>query len=85
MWCLLLVFFALSVFLFLVFYTEYIFYLLVSPVFLHGDDVLCRLLSCLFPSVCFSYFFSLTVLLVWCVYLVTTAGFVADQLIMCDK
>ena len=60
---------------------------------LPGDDVLCRLLSYSLPSVCFpclSVFFVLfspTVSvpsLVWfgSVYLVATAEFLADQLIM---
>ena len=50
-----------------------------------GDDVLCRLLSRPLPSVCFLFFSFPTVFvpnLFWCnfLYLVTTAGFVADQL-----
>ena len=62
------------------------------PESLPGDDALCRLLPRPLPSVCFfpvSYFvcFFPTVFvpdLFWCnfLYLVTTAGFVADQLIM---
>ena len=64
------------------------------PDSLPGDDVLCRLLSRPLPSVCFLpcllvlfCFVFPTVLapnLFWCnfLYLVTTAGFVADQLIM---
>ena len=58
-----------------------------------GDDVLCRLLSRPLPCVCFLpclfvlFRFSPTVFVpgwFWCnfLYLVTTAGFVADQLIM---
>ena len=60
--------------------------------FLPGDDVLCRLLSRPLPSVCFLpclfvLFCFPTVFVLdffWCnfLYLVTTAGFVADQLIM---
>ena len=57
---------------------------------LPGKDVLCRLLPRPLPSVCFLFFSFLsfpTVFapnLFWCnfLYLVTTAGFVADQLIM---
>ena len=60
------------------------------PESLPGDDVLCRLLPRPLPSVCFLFFsflFRPTVFvpnLFWCnfLYLVTTAGFVADQLIM---
>ena len=67
------------------------------PESLPGDDVLCRLLPRPLPSVCFLpcwfvlFYFVLfcfpTVFvpdLFWCnfLYLVTTAGFVADQLIM---
>ena len=57
------------------------------PESLPGDDVLCRLLSRPLPSVCFIFFSFPTVFvpnLFWCyfLYLVTTAGFVADQLIM---
>ena len=51
---------------------------------LHGDDVLCLLLYCPFSSVCFSFFFfsERVPSLIWfgSVYLVTTAGFVTDQL-----
>ena len=60
------------------------FYICVS---LPSDDVLCWLLSCLFPSVWFPCFFSGHVPgLIWfrSVYFVITAGFVADQL-MWDK
>ena len=54
---------------------------------LPGKDVLCRLLPRPLPSVCFLFFSFPTVFasnLFWCnfLYLVTTAGFVADQLIM---
>ena len=56
---------------------------------LPGKDVLCRLLPRPLPSVCFLFFSFLfpTVFapnLFWCnfLYLVTTAGFVTDQLIM---
>ena len=56
---------------------------------LPGKDVLCRLLPRPLPSVCFLFlFFSFPTVfapnLFWCnfLYLVTTAGFVADQLIM---
>ena len=64
------------------------------PESLPGDDVLCRLLPRPLPSVCFLpclfvlfiYFFPIVFVpdLFWCnfLYLVTTAGFVADQLIM---
>ena len=57
------------------------------PESLPGDDVLCRLLPRPLPSVCFLFFSFPTVFvpnLFWCnlLYLVTTAGFVADQLIM---
>ena len=64
------------------------------PESLLGDDVLCRLLSRPLPSVCFlSYLFFLFCFvfpdvfvpdLFWCnfLYIVTTAGFVAGQLIM---
>ena len=60
------------------------------PESLPGDDVLCRLLPRPLPSVClFSFlFFSFPTVFVpnlfWCnlLYLVTIAGFVADQLIM---
>ena len=65
------------------------------PESLPGDDVLCWLLSRPLPSVCFlpclfvlfCFVFSPTVFvpdLVWCkfLYLVTTAGFLADQFIM---
>ena len=65
------------------------------PESLPGDDVLCRLLPRPLPSVCFlpclfvlfCFVFFPTVFvpdLFWCkfLYLVTTAGFVADQLIM---
>ena len=68
---------------------------LFPPESLPGDDVLCRLLSRPLPSVCvlpclfvFSCFVLFPVVFVpdlfWCnfLYLVTTAGFVADQLIM---
>ena len=68
------------------------------PESLPGDDVLCRLLPRPLPSVCFlpclfalfCFVFFPTVFapdLFWCkfLYLVTTAGFVADQLIMQDK
>ena len=68
------------------------------PESLPGDDVLCRLLPrplpygcflpCLFVSFCFVLFPTVFVPdLFWCnfLYLVTTAGFVADQLIMRDK
>ena len=65
-----------------------------SPELLPGDDVLCRLLSRPLPSVCFlpclfvSFCFVFPTVfvpdLLWCnfLYLVTTAGFVAGQLIM---
>ena len=58
-----------------------------SPESLPGDDVLCRLLPRPLPSVCFLFFSFPTVFvpnLFWfsLLYLVTTAGFVADQLIM---
>ena len=59
-----------------------------TPESLPGDDVLCRLLPRPLPSVCFLFFsFFPTVSvpdLFWCnfLYLVTTAGFVASQLIM---
>ena len=60
-----------------------------SPESLPGDDVLCRLLPRPLSSVCFLFLFSNRVRpdLFWCnfPYLVTTAGFVADQLIMRDK
>ena len=51
----------------------------------YRDDVLCWLLSCPFSSVCFPCLSPISGL-IWfgSVYLVTTAGFVADQL-MCDK
>ena len=56
---------------------------------LPGKDVLCRLLPRPLPSVCFILFYFIfpTVFapnLFWCnfLYLVTTAGFVTDQLIM---
>ena len=57
------------------------------PESLPGDDVLCRLLPRPLPSVCFLFFSFPTVFvpnLFWCkfLYLVTTAGFVADQVIM---
>ena len=55
------------------------------PDYLPGDDVLCRLLPRPLPSVCFFFFPTVPVPdLCWCnfLYLVTTAGFVADQLIM---
>ena len=64
------------------------------PESLPGDVVLCRLLSRPLPSVCFLpcllvlfvlFFPTVFALnLFWCnlLYLVTTAGFVADQLIM---
>ena len=62
----------------------YLFYFFLSSVSLPGDDVLCWLLSYPLPSVCFSlFFFSGRVPgLIWSgsVYLATTAGFVADQL-----
>ena len=47
----------------------------------YRDDVLCWLLSCPFSSVCFPYLSPFSGL-IWfgSVYLVTTAGFVADQL-----
>ena len=47
----------------------------------YRDDVLCWLLSCLFSSVCFPCLRPIPGL-IWfgSVYLVTTAGFVADQL-----
>ena len=59
------------------------------PESLPGDDVLCRLLPRPLPSVCFLFFSFPTVFVpdfFGCnfLYLVTTAGFVADQLIMCD-
>ena len=68
-------------------------FLVLPPESLPGDDVLCRLLSRPVPSVCFLpylfvlFCFSLTVFipgLFWCnfLYLVTTAGCVAAQLIM---
>ena len=55
------------------------------PESLPGDDILCRLLPRPLPSVCFLFFSFPTVFvpnLFWCnfLYLVTTAGFVADQL-----
>ena len=56
------------------------------PESLPGDDVLCRLLPRPLPSACFLFFFPTVSVpdLFWCnfLYLVTTAGFVADQLIM---
>ena len=67
------------------------------PESLPGDDVLCRLLPRPLPSVCFlPYSFVLFYFVLFCIptvfvpdlfwcdflYLVTTAGFVADQLIM---
>ena len=60
------------------------------PESLPGDDVLCRLLPRPLPSVCFLFFSFPTVFapnLFWCnfLYLVTTAGFVADQLMMWDR
>ena len=76
----------LTVFLFLGVY----FYFIVCffSVSLPGDDALCWLLSCPFSSVCFPcFFFSERVPgLIWfgSIYLVTTAGFVADHL-MRDK
>ena len=68
-------------------------FLFFPPKSLPGDDVLCRLLPRPLPSVCFLarlfvlfiYFPTVFVLdLFWCnfLYLVTTAGIVADQLIM---
>ena len=50
---------------------------------LPGDDVLCWLSSCPFSSVCLSFFLSERVPgLIWFgpIYLVTTTGFVSDQL-----
>ena len=60
--------FRFVVFCFLVFFSES----------LPGDDVLCRLLSRPLPSVCFLPW------LFWCnsIYVVTTAGFVANQFMM---
>ena len=64
------------------------------PKFLPGDDVLCRLLlrpltsvcflPCLFVFFCFVFPTVFVPDLFWCnfLYLVTTGGFVADQLIM---
>ena len=59
---------------------------------LPGKDVLCRLLPRPLPSVCFPFFSFLfrpcsPPICFWCnfLYLVTTAGFVTDQLIMWDK
>ena len=50
--------FLLFIFLFvLLFLAVYLFLFCVSSVSLPGDDVLCRLLSCPFPSVCFLCFF----------------------------
>ena len=72
--CLFLLFVLLFVFL-----VDLFLFLFLQCPFLHGDDVLCWLLSCPLSSVCFPE----NVLgLIWCgsVYLVTTTGFVADQL-----
>ena len=56
------------------------------PESLPGDDILCRLLPRPLPSVCFFFLFPTVFVpdLFWFnfLYLVTTAGFVADQLIM---
>ena len=56
------------------------------PESLPGDDVLCRLLLRPLPSACFLFFFPTVFVpdLFNCnfLYLVTTAGFGADQLIM---
>ena len=61
---------------------------LLSSVILPGDDVFCWLVSCPFASVCFLcfFFFGRVSGLIWFVSvdLVTTAGFVADQLITAD-
>ena len=76
--CLFLLFLLLFVFLFLV----YLFLFCVSSVSLPGNDVLCWLLSCTFSYCLLSLFFPKYVLgFVWFgpVYLVTTAGFVAEQ------
>ena len=56
-----------------------VFYLFIY--FAYRDDVLCWLLSCPFSSVCFPCLSPISGL-IWFgnVYLVTTAGFVADQL-----
>ena len=60
------------------------FIVLVSSVSLPGDDVFCWLLSCPFHYVCFPRVFFSDGISVWTwfgfAYLVTTAGFVADQL-----
>ena len=50
-------------------------------VFVYRDDVVCWLLSCLFSSVCFPCLPPISGM-IWLgsVYLVTTAGFVVDQL-----
>ena len=56
-----------------------VFYLFIY--FVYRDDVLCWLLSCPFSFVCFPCLSPISGL-IWfgSVYLVTTAGFVADQL-----
>ena len=56
-------------------------FLFLFLLFVYRDDVLCWLLSCPFSAVCFPCLSPISGL-IWfdSVYLVTTAGFVADQL-----
>ena len=58
-----------------------LFFFFFSSFFVYRDDVLCWILSCPFSSVCFPCLSPISGL-IWfgSVYLVTTAGFVADQL-----
>ena len=93
--CIWLPFFPYAYYMWLPWFISLMFLGFSPPESLPADDVLCRLLPRPLPSVCFllclfvlfCFVFFPTVFvpdLFWCkfLYLVTTAGFVADQLIM---
>ena len=84
--CIWLPFLPYAYYMWLPWFVSFLFLGFSPPESLPGDDVLCRLLPRPLPSVCFLFFFPTVLVphLFWCnfLYLVTTAGFVADQLIM---
>ena len=96
--CIWLHFLPYAYYMWLPWFISLLFFVFPPPKSLPGDDVLCRLLPRPLPSVCFlpclfvlfCFVFFPTVFvpdLFWCnfLYLVTTAGFVADHLIMRDE
>ena len=84
--CIWLPFLPYAYYMWLPWFVSFLFLGFSPPESLPGDDVLCRLLPRPLPPVCFFFFFPTVFVpdLFWCnlLYLVTTAEFVADQLIM---